>query len=363
MPISLFVRLPVHTFTAALWATVTLGPMTGCATVEKDRHLSPHYSDGRFHNLDNDDGITEKSFWTLLKWKWFTRRDPDVIENVSDESPAAKNIRAADLIAPPGKIRITWIGHATAFVSFNNNSSITNILTDPIFTGIFTVPRRTDMPLAKEDIPAVDAVVISHSHYDHCDLETLRFLYERNPKLRIIFPEGQKRWAQENGLLEAETLRWWTATNVGEIKVTALPAHHWSFRVPGDRMQFHWASYALQFNHAAVYFAGDTAYSSHFAKIAEKFPEGFAAALMPIGAYSPRWFMKASHVDPPETVQGSIDLHARMILPIHWATFRQSDEKMQEPIEYLAREATRKAVPYQHWVPGESYDIELTASR
>lgn len=330
-----------------------------CATLDDSRKNSPHYHNGRFRNLDNDDGIEEKSFWTLLKWKWFTARDADVIESAPDEPPRTQPVSARDLIAAKNKIRITWIGHATVFVSVNQGGTVTNIITDPIFGNLPIGQRLAEMPIAKEKLPRVDAVVVSHSHYDHCDLETLRFLHDRNPLLKIILPEGQARWGRENGLTRAEDMRWWTKQKVGVAEIHFLPAHHWSVRVPGDRMQFHWGSYAFVAGRTAIYFAGDTAYSSHFSRIAERFPQGFAAALMPIGAYSPRWFMQASHVDPSEAVSGFIDLKAQVLLPMHWATFRQTDEKLMEPILYLRQQAAIRKVQYRHWLPGEAYEVDI----
>lgn len=346
-------RSLILTGLAGLWG------FTACATLDDERKKSPHYRDERFRNIDNDEGLGEKGFWSVVQWKLFTRRDPDVIPDAPDESPKAKKITAADLVAPPNKIRITWIGHATSFISVNKKGVVTNIVTDPIFGGIFVVSRRTEMPLPKEEWPPVDAVVISHSHYDHCDLDALRFLHDKNPQLRIIFPEGQKHWGIKNDLARAEEMRWWTRQKIGSVDIDFLPAHHWSFRAPGDRMQYHWGSYAFTVDKTSVYFAGDTGYSSHFSKIAEKFPRGFAAALMPVGAYAPRWFMKAAHVDPAETVTASGELKSRMILPIHWATFSQSDEKMMEPVLYLKREAEAKGIPHLPWVPGESYEVDI----
>lgn len=331
----------------------------GCATLDDERARSPWYDGSRFRNLDNDDEITEKSFWTMLRWKWFSRREPDKIPGVSDTPPETKKIQPAALLADPGKIRITWIGHATAFISVNHRGKLTNILTDPIFGKIFTVSRLTEMPVPPEELPPVALVVVSHSHYDHCDLDTLRFLQQRNPQLRIVLPEGQKQWGILNGLTGAESMRWFTARSVDTVRVHFLPAHHWSFRVPGDRMQFHWGSYAFTVENTSVYFGGDTGYSSHFKKIGQNFPKGFAAALLPIGAYSPRWFMKAAHIDPPEAVMAAQDLNAQMLLPVHWATFRQSDEKMLEPILYLQAEAEKKKLPYRHWSPGESYEVDI----
>ena len=333
--------------------------LNACATLDEGRTSSPHYRDGRFHNIDNDEAIEEKTFWTLLKWKWFSKREPALFPDAPDQPPKTVKISAAALLAPHGKIRITWIGHATAFISINDAGKRTNIITDPIFGGIFTVARLTEMPLPPESLPAIDAVVVSHSHYDHCDLETLRFLHERNPQLRIILPEGQARWGRENGLTRAEDMRWWTKQKIGAAEIHFLPSHHWSVRVPGDRMQFHWGSYAIVARNTAIYFAGDTAYSSHFRKIAAKFPQGFAAALMPIGAYSPRWFMRASHIDPPEAVTATMDLKAQVLLPIHWATFRQSDENLMEPVYYLREQATERRVEYRHWSPGEAYEVDI----
>lgn len=332
---------------------------SGCATLDEKRKESPYFSEDRFRNIDNDEGITDKGFWSLVHWKLFSRREAEVIPDAADESPATKKITAADLIAPPGKMRITWIGHATAFISVHRDGRVTNILTDPVFGGIFTVSRRTEMPLPKEALPPVDLVVVSHSHYDHCDLDDLRFLNEKNPQLKIVLPEGQREWGLKNGLRGAEDMRWWTKQNVGGVELHFLPAQHWSLRVPGDRMQFHWGSYAFVAGKTAVYFAGDTGYASHFRRIAEKFPQGFTAALMPIGAYAPRWFMKPTHIDPPEAVAAALELKAKIILPVHWATFRQSDEKMMEPILYLQREAAAKGIRYRHWVPGESYEIDI----
>lgn len=331
----------------------------GCATLDDERARSPWYDGARFRNLDGNAPPPERDFWTMLRWRWFSRREPDKIPGVSDTPPETKKILPQALLAEPGKIRITWIGHATAFISVNHRGRVTNILTDPIFGNIFTISRLTEMPVQPDQLPPVALVVVSHSHYDHCDLETLRFLQQRNSGLRIVLPEGQKSWGLSNGLAGAESMRWFTHRDVESVRVHFLPAHHWSFRVPGDRMQFHWGSYAFTVANTSLYFGGDTGYSSHFRKIAQSFPKGFAAALLPIGAYAPRWFMKPSHIDPPEALVAAQDIKARMLLPVHWATFRQSDEKMMEPIYYLQAEAEKQKVAYRHWVPGESYEIEI----
>ncbi len=341
--------------TTGLILTITL--LTGCTSLEESRVESPHYKDGRFQNLYNDDAIAGKSFFTVMRWKMFGPRDEPAVKNLPEKKIKAYQIAPQDLYARSDGVKITWIGHATALITIRKGDKDTVLITDPVFKGIPFKARQVKLPLAKEKLPKVDYVIISHAHFDHTDSESLLFLQEQNKDIVYIFPEGFAAWARDLGLNNIATLAWWKNRQTDLAKVHALPAHHWGMRSVNDRMQFHWASFVIETGYGDIYFAGDTGWSDHFATIAKKFPKGFEAALMPIGAYSPRWFMKSAHINPPEAIRANKVLNSRQLLPIHWGTFELADEDITEPIYYLQAELQKLPQPAMLWRPGVSYEF------
>jgi N-acyl-phosphatidylethanolamine-hydrolysing phospholipase D len=246
---------------------------------------------------------------------------------------------------------VTWIGHATTLVQVGG----INILTDPIFSEraspfSFLGPKREVAPgIAIAELPHIDAVLVSHNHYDHLDEASVRALAAQadGPPLFVV-PLGIKVWLADLGIAHAVELDWWQSARIGSVEIVFTPAQHWSGRSLTDRMATLWGSYAIFAPDFQVWFGGDTAYSKDFADIHRHFAarqgtgRGFDLALIPIGAYEPRWFMRPQHVDPSEAVQIHRDLAAERSIGIHWGTFELTDESLDEPPQALAR-AKRQA--------------------
>jgi N-acyl-phosphatidylethanolamine-hydrolysing phospholipase D len=244
-------------------------------------------------------------------------------------------------------MRLTWIGHATFLVQ----AGPLNVLTDPVWSATVSPipglgPRRLAPPgLPLEALPPVDAVLLSHDHYDHLDAATVRRLARGHPDAVWIAPLGYRAWLARRGVRRTLELDWWQATSLGDsgaVTVTALPAQHWTRRSPLDEGGRLWASFALETPAARVYFGGDSGYCPAFAEIGRRLGR-FDAVLLPIGAYEPRWFMRAAHMNPEEAVRAWIDLGASgRLVAMHWGTFVLTDEPVLEPPARL-RDAWRAA--------------------
>ncbi|MBP0492933.1 MBL fold metallo-hydrolase [Pararoseomonas indoligenes] len=235
---------------------------------------------------------------------------------------------------PPGHAAITFIGHATFLIRLHGGPTL---LTDPIWSErcspfSFAGPRRARAPgLALTALPPLDAVLLSHNHYDHLDVPTLRAL--KPP--RVITGLGNSRILTRNRLPEAEELDWWGETSVGRARITYLPARHFSARAIGDRGRSLWGGFAIQVTEGAILFAGDTAHGEHLRQIgAEAGP--FAVGLIPIGAYEPKWFMRAVHMNPAEAVRAREETRTRTAVAMHFGTFKLTQEGIDEPARALA---------------------------
>jgi L-ascorbate metabolism protein UlaG (beta-lactamase superfamily) len=229
-----------------------------------------------------------------------------------------------------GGISLTWIGHATALIQAGGMS----ILTDPIFSetisGFF---RRLAPPgVLGWLLPRIDVVVISHNHRDHLDEDSVVAL---GPRTVYVVPLGMAPWFRRRGLWRVIELDWWETTEIpgprgGRAVITMVPAQHWSTRELTDRNKSLWGGYVIDAGGRRFYFAGDTGYPAAFEQIGARFPD-LDYALLPIGAYEPRWFMKPQHMSPEEAAQAFRELGARTLVPIHWGTFHLTDEPMAEP--------------------------------
>ncbi|WP_202638055.1 MBL fold metallo-hydrolase [Bailinhaonella thermotolerans] len=226
---------------------------------------------------------------------------------------------------------VTWVGHATFVVRIGGLT----VLTDPVWSRrIPGVRARLTPPGVEWDaLPPVDAVVISHNHYDHLDLPTIRRLPKGTP---FFVPGGLGRWFRRRGYHDVTEMDWWESVPVGGVEFAFVPAHHWSRRGPFDTCRTLWGGWVLTAAPEAggrrVYFAGDTAYGHRFAEIGERYP-GIDVALMPVGAYEPRWFMRSAHVDPQEAVRATLDAGAQRMATMHWGTFMLSAEHLLAPVE------------------------------
>lgn len=227
---------------------------------------------------------------------------------------------------------VTWVGHATLLVQMDHVS----FLTDPIWSDTaspvsFVGPQRFVPPgIELDDLPPIDFVVVSHNHYDHLDLGSLTALAERDAQTLFLVPLGNAELLRKSGIANVQALDWGETREHAGVTVHCLPAQHWSRRGLGDGNEALWASWAVTGPERRFYFAGDTGYFDHFARIAEALAP-FDLAAVPIGAYLPVEMMRPSHLDPEEAVQAAIDLRAKRALAMHFGTFDLSDEPLDEP--------------------------------
>ena len=249
-----------------------------------------------------------------------------------------------------GELRATWVGHSTVLLQMGG----LNLLTDPIFSQRaspvqWAGPRRVmDPGLSIDDLPPLDAVLISHNHYDHLDAPSVERIVRDHPGAKWIVPVGVGAYVRRWGVASSIELDWWQTAEVGGFKATATPARHFSGRGLGDRNDSLWCGYGVEAGGHRVLFVGDSAYHPDFGEIGARCGP-FDLVMMPIGAYDPRWFMGSVHMDPAEAVQAYrdvVDSHPDAIPPvilgIHWGTFRLTDEPMDEPPE-LTTERWREA--------------------
>lgn len=343
-----------------LFASVAFVAFASCiaySPLDPERTNSSWYRDGRYQNKTDDSELTARGFGTVIMWKLFGDRDPPAVEPLPEGGPAIQSRTTEDLLAPEGALRLVWIGHASVWIAANVNGKRTHIITDPIFDAPLWMDRYTPMPIAPEALPRIDAVLVSHAHRDHLDWSTLREIQERNPEVRIYLPSGLGRWARKEGLRGAVILEWEQKVAGDGYALEFLPAFHWSRMGLNDHLQFHWGSYAIQTGGRSIYFSGDTGFSPHFAETRAAYPGGFDVALMPVGAFKPRWFMRPAHIDPPEALEATRIIGGRFILPIHWATFPLGDDLPQEAGLYLGELLKTSRIPGRVWTPGEIVDL------
>lgn len=311
-------------------------------------------SDMKVRNLDfySDSHHLENGFTNI----WGENEDPPFFSSAKwiagrafaspEGEPAAfRKIPPSEMQRPVKDYRIYWLSHATTLIQLPG----VNVLTDPVFSErvspvSFAGPARLiDKPASIDELPAVDIVIISHNHYDHTDLDSLNELKDKRDPLFIV-PLKMKTQLLNLGITRVIELDWWQQVDTGQLVITGTPAKHFSGRGPGDRDETLWSGFYLQHKEGRTFFfAGDTGYSPHFKEIREKMgaPD---VAVIPIGAYLPRWFMKRVHVNPEEAVQAFIDLEAAEMLAIHWGTFHLSDEPLDEPPRLTRQAAVEKKI-------------------
>ena len=234
---------------------------------------------------------------------------------------------------------ITWIGHATFLIQIGG----LNILTDPIFGNATPLFRRL-LPsgIAPEALPPIDVVLLSHNHPDHMDRASLLFLRDRNPRLSVLVPQGDRNWFLRHAFSDVTEHAWWQISRVkspvlGELSCTFVPADHWSQRGVFDKNKSLWGGWVICWNGRRIYFAGDTAYTAHFSSIAKEFTP-IDIALMPIGPIEPRDHMCHTHIGPEEAIEAFRELGARHFISMHWGTFAFGADAFDAPIHRLVKQ-------------------------
>ena len=245
----------------------------------------------------------------------------------------------------PDDVAVTFVGHATFLIQ----TASTNLLTDPVYAEraspvSFAGPRRVRAPGVRfDDLPAISLVLLSHNHYDHCDLGTLRAI-DRRFRPRLVTPIGNGRLLRSAGIRQVEEIDWWQHANTAPLTITLTPAQHFSARGMLDRNRALWGGFLIEAAGRRIFFAADSGYGPHFREIAARLGP-FDLALLPIGAYEPRWFMKDIHMNPGEAVQAHLDLGARHSIAMHFGTFQLTPEGIDEPVRELTKALRDRGVP------------------
>jgi N-acyl-phosphatidylethanolamine-hydrolysing phospholipase D len=302
----------------------------------------PHHTPEGFKNNYSTTVATE-NFWA---WQWERTVGglPKKPENDYKFPVVAPDL--AWLKANKTEVTATWIGHATVLLQVAG----INILTDAHFTDraspvAFAGPKRFVPPgITLENLPHIDAVVISHNHYDHLDEKTvLRLSSQPGGSPRFFVGLGLKKWFNTREITNVAEMDWWDKETFKGVDFIFTPVQHWSARSVNDRFETLWGGWAMRHPSFSAYFAGDTGYSQDFKDINKRLGD-FDLGLIPVGAYAPRWFMASQHVDPPEAVKIHQDLKAHTSIGIHWGTFELTDEPLDEPPKQLAIERTKAGI-------------------
>jgi L-ascorbate metabolism protein UlaG (beta-lactamase superfamily) len=303
------------------------------------------------HRFFNPSGANGQPFWKVLQLLLTPRTRWPFDVPVDQRRPPA---------AGAGEVVVTFIGHSTFLIQTGN----TSVLTDPVYSSraspvSFAGPRRARAPGVRyEDLPPVSLVLLSHNHYDHCDLTTLRQLGRRFQP-RIITPLGNGRLLRSAEIRGVQELDWWQRSSAAPLPITVTPAQHFSARNMFDRNRALWGGFLIEASGRRILFAGDTGYGPHIREIAARLAP-IDLALIPIGAYEPRWFMKDIHLNPAEAVQAHIELSARQSIAMHFGTFQLTPEGIDDPVRELEtalRDHGVPAVQFRALSVGESFRL------
>ncbi len=276
----------------------------------------------------------------ILRWKFQSKREPSPLDDF--ETPWRPYDRS---LVESGRAQITWIGHASFLVVLGG----LRILIDPVLVpaigvaGLGATKRLVKEGIPLTDLSEIDVVLITHNHRDHMDEWTLsrilaahsdvgKRLGKKNAvtKPRFVVPQGNGAALSKMGAGAIDELEWWAAVKVGQVEFTLVPARHWSMRLPWDRNEALWGGFVIQGPEASVYHSGDTGFFDGFAEIGRRFGS-VDVAMLPIGAYEPRWFMEPQHMCPEEAVVAAQMVNARHFAAMHWGTYRLTDEPQGEP--------------------------------
>ncbi len=293
---------------------------------------SDHFDGRRFFNPNGANGQPFRALPRLLltpKTRW----------------PLEVPVKPRRPRAPgPDEVVVTFVGHATFLIQ----AAAGNVLIDPVYYNraspvAFAGPRRVRVPGVRfDDLPPISLVLLSHNHYDHCDLGTLRLLEQRF-RPRVVTPLGNARLLESAGIREVEEHDWWATASTAPLPVTITPAQHFSARGPFDRNRALWGGFLIEAGGLRILHAGDSGYGPHFHDIGARLGP-IDLALLPIGAYEPRWFMKDIHMNPVEAVQAHLDLAARQSIAMHFGTFQLTPEGIDDPLRELTKALQERGV-------------------
>lgn len=312
----------------------TAGLLAGLALATAVLAAPPHHTAEGFRN--NYPHEPKQSFW---RWKWEQLRD-----GVAEPPPGGWKIPAVptdpSALREAAGPRLTWIGHAAFLLQLGG----ANVLVDPHFSDraspvSFAGPRRVvPLPIDIDALPPIDVALVSHNHYDHLDRDTVKRLAAMpSGSPLFLVPLGLAAWFREQGVERVEEYDWWQAREAAGLRFTLVPVQHWSKRTPWDTNETLWGGWVVQGAGLRIIHTGDLGYSQDVRDVGERLGP-FDLALIPIGAYAPRWFMKTMHVNVAEALRVRADLRAARAIGMHWGTFGGlTDEPLDEPPAVLER--------------------------
>ncbi len=323
--------------------------LVACATALSACYSNPNYSPVKSHHtkegfINRYPHPPKSSFW---EWQWRRWREGVPADPKDGYGFALNRPDVAFLAGNRGVDTLTWLGHDTFLIQLGG----INIMTDPHLTGRASPfasigPKRyVPPPMSIGELPHIDVVLISHSHYDHLDRGTLQQLgRQKGGPPRFLVGLNLLAWATENGIGNVSEHDWDDVVTLSGMKFHFVPVQHWSARTPWDRNRTLWGGWVIEYGKHRIFFGGDFGYSPDLSDLGQRFG-GFDLAMIPVGAYEPRWFMKTMHVNTDEAVQAHFDLRARYTVGMHWGTFRLTDERLDEPPAMLAQSLARAGVP------------------
>jgi N-acyl-phosphatidylethanolamine-hydrolysing phospholipase D len=283
----------------------------------------------------------------ILRWKLGGGEEPPPDAEALDRvRPPVRDRGDAAASLARREAALTWLGHASFTLRLGGQLILTDPVLCPRIQGV--VPRLVPAGVPVEALAQVDIVTISHDHMDHMDFWTLR----RLPRAALyIVPLGNGARLAHLGHSNVVELDWWQTHEHRGVAITLVPARHWSMRMPWTRNDTLWGGFVYQGQEGTAYHSGDTAWGPQYAEIGARFP-AIDWALVPIGAYSPRWFMEPQHQNPEEAAAGFVALGARHFVAMHWGTFKLTDEPTGEPPARLRRYWSAEDLPEASlWIP------------
>ena len=341
-------RFNFQTLVVPIWLTVLV---IGCA------HQNPYYDPKQSHHRPNgfvnSDGTTvSKSFHDLIRWyreRFGKSLPPPPGQFISSYEAFPVHLFNAKVDLNNLSQTATWLGHATTLVRSNGFP----LLTDPHFSErAFPVQwigpqRKVKSPVSVANLPPIDVVVISHNHYDHMDRDSLIELAQLQPQILFLVPLGVEKTFLRWGITQVKALDWWQTLKLPDhsTELIFVPAYHWSARSFFDRNESLWGGWVLKQPNFSFYFSGDTGYNTQdFTQIGSKYGP-FDLSAIAVGAYEPRWFMKAQHINPDEALQIHLDVQSKRSIGVHWGTFELTDEPLDQPIDDLQHALIQRQIP------------------